>query len=170
MSDDDVLLTVAEVAIALAGFSSVVAAFGRGAGHAWSAVDRFRLAQMLEHSLAAALFAFVPFCVSHLATDPAAIWATSSGLFAIFLVAETGLVVPRMRALGSERESLRPWLSAIMALCAVAALLLQMANVFGFGFERQAGPYVIGLVLMLVASGAQFSRLLFLGISPGRDG
>ncbi len=46
-----------------------------------------------------------------------------------------------------------------------SALLLQLVNVAGIGFQREFAPYLIGLVLLLGMSGAQFSRLLFLGIT-----
>ena len=55
-----VLLGIAGVAATFAGFSGVVAAFGRRAHGEWLPEEHFRLANMLLISLGACLFAFVP--------------------------------------------------------------------------------------------------------------
>ena len=115
--------------------------------------------------LAAVLFAFVPFCVRYLSAGSGVIWGFSSLLLGLFLAVQAALVMHRARAMGPGRHEVRPWLTAFMAVCALSALALRAANVAGIGFEREFAPYLIGLVLLLVASAAQFSRLLFLGIT-----
>ncbi len=165
MSGESILLTIAQIGVAIAGFSSVVAVFGRRTGTTWSRADRFRLSLMIEFSLAAALFAFVPLCIHYVDEEPTVVWTTSSLLLTVFLVAQVVSVVQRIRPLGSERRSLRRWLAAFMVVCLNGALLLQLANVLNIGFHREFAPYLIGLVLMLMASAAQFARLIFLGIT-----
>jgi hypothetical protein len=55
MAPEDILTTTAEIGIALAGFSGIVAVLGRRAEGAWSGADRVRLAMLLETSFAAVL-------------------------------------------------------------------------------------------------------------------
>src|SRR5882762_1337807 len=55
-----VLLGIASVAATFAGFSGVVAVFGRRAHGEWFLEDRFRLTNMLVTSLGAGLYAFIP--------------------------------------------------------------------------------------------------------------
>ena len=85
MEGVDVLETIAEVSIAFAGFTSVVAVLGRRAGGDWSEVDLFRLSQMLTSSLSALLFAFLPILLVYLGVPTRLSWAASSGFLAVFL-------------------------------------------------------------------------------------
>jgi hypothetical protein len=62
----ELLQTVAEVSIAFAGFTSVVAVLGRHATGEWTEIDRFRLSVMLSTSLAALHFASLPLVLAGL--------------------------------------------------------------------------------------------------------
>ena len=166
MAGEEVLLTIAEVAIAFAGFSGLVAIFGSRAAGRWSRSDRYRLALMLETSLAAILFAFLPFSLRYLNVEGSVLWTVSSGGLATFLLVELILVIPRTRRLyRGSGETLSPTFGLIIASLALLALIVQVLNAAGIGLHRDFGPYLVGLLLLLVVSGIQFVRLLFMGIA-----
>lgn len=93
MAWESALSSVIEVAIALVGFSGIVAAVGRrGAGH-WSQVDQVRLQILLTAGGAALFFAFLPFTMID-AIDLSLVWRICSGMCAIWMI---GILVYRIR-------------------------------------------------------------------------
>ena len=61
MDHGDILLTLAEVSVAFAGFSGVVAVFGRRDPGTWSFADRFRFFSLVHASLFSLLLCIMPF-------------------------------------------------------------------------------------------------------------
>ena len=60
MPDADYFLTIAELAVALAGFGGLAALIGKRPGAESARVDAGRLRAMLEHSLATMILAVFP--------------------------------------------------------------------------------------------------------------
>src|SRR5512134_3116042 len=100
----DILQPIAEVSIGVAGFTSVVAVLGRRATGEWSAIDRFRLSQMLATSLAALLLSLLPLVLAQLGFSERLSWGSASTILAgytIFLAASSRR---RIRQLPSEDQ------------------------------------------------------------------
>ena len=76
------LSLVAELAIALAGFASLVAILGRRHGRDNAALDAARLVGMLEYSLLAAAFALLPLVPFHAGLSENSTWRLCAVLFA----------------------------------------------------------------------------------------
>jgi hypothetical protein len=166
MSADDVLGLLAEIAVAIAGFSSVVVVFGGRAEGRWSGADRTRLSVLIGGSLSVLFFALLPSVVRLLRGADNAAWGASSALFAVFIVAYTLWVGPQMRGLvGNQPGALNPNVARLGLLLMVVALVLQVLNLTG-PFHAEPGPYVAGLVLLLMLSAIQFVRLVFTRIEP----
>lgn len=79
MSDSDILQTLAEVGVALAGFTGVVFVLGRRAVGEWSPVERLWFHILLSSSVQVVFFAILPLVFeSYLSTSTA--WRWSAGL------------------------------------------------------------------------------------------
>lgn len=83
MTWDSALGSVIEVAIALAGFSGIVAAVGRRGAGQWSAADQLLLRILLLSSGALLVFAFLPFILIDL-LEPSVVWRVLSGITALW--------------------------------------------------------------------------------------
>ena len=81
MEPTAVLATIAELAIAFAGFSGIVSALGRREEGAAFPEDRIRLAVLVAASLSTAGFALLPFLLWEVAAPPERVWALSSALY-----------------------------------------------------------------------------------------
>ena len=104
MEASDELLTIAELAIGLAGFSGVVVAFTyRGE---LRATDRYRFIGLFTQALTVALLSFVPFGFHHADQVGAAIWRASSGLAVLFWLFSAWLIGTRLRPEFSSQEAL----------------------------------------------------------------
>jgi len=64
MEHQDLLQTFAEVAVAFAGFSAVVATFDRRAADDDPRIRHYRVRVMVEYSVCVAVFAFVPYLLN----------------------------------------------------------------------------------------------------------
>ena len=65
MIEQDLLLTIAEVSVGLAGFSAIVGLLGHQSGRSDLKVDALRLQVMLEASLLVAAYSFLPLLISN---------------------------------------------------------------------------------------------------------
>ena len=85
MPEAENLRIIAEVGIAIAGFSGVVVAMGRRAGrHQDAAWQVGRLWMLLIQSLGASLFAFFPLLLDTAGLDPSMTWRLCNGLGGLF--------------------------------------------------------------------------------------
>lgn len=160
MQGSDVLLTICEVSIAFAGFTSIVGVMGQRAGGAWDSEDSFRLWLMIESSLAMLFFSLLPFAIHYLSFGDSTVWGVSSGAMAAFLVLHMAVVVPRLaplqRAGGWSTRRFEP----LIGLLIVATFAVQSLNAIGIGFERNFGAYLLGLILFLGLGSMHFVALL----------
>jgi len=162
MSGEEVLLTLGEVAIAVAGFSSIVAVFGRRTERPWSPVESFRLATLIANAVGPALLAFVPFALLNLHLSPRTVWGLSSAALVAFVVAQTFWVFSKGRQRFSESgEPIRLWVAVSANSLSLIAVVLQILNIIGLWFHRELGPFLMGLLLILCIAVIQFCVLIF---------
>ena len=93
----DVLTVIAEIGVALAGFSGIVVALRQRSVESWSILEVLRLRLMLYASVSALLFALLPFAPHHLGASPAVIWSASSLALAVLFVFALSLPSARTR-------------------------------------------------------------------------
>ena len=161
---DQNLSILAEIAVGLAGFSSIVMAFRRGSAHApWNRGDVFRFQDMLESSLVAALFAILPAALGGLGLDAPNLWPVVSALFFIFVVFNSLRRVRQWSRLPAGALSNPLYVFFIIMLVVVAAV--QLLNVLGWIVPKGPGPYLFGVTWYTIYSGFMFYRLMILPIS-----
>ncbi len=154
----DLLLTLAEVSVALAGFSGVVTVFGRRRTGEWDPADRLHLSFMLETSLAALFLSILPFALLAAEVSPRSTWTVMSGVMAAFLVVADGAAIYRYRRLSSDqRMELGRIYGIAMTLGDSSVVVLQLFNVFS---AQEFFPYLIGLMWLLFGCALSFVRLL----------
>ena len=164
------LLGIAGVASTFAGFAGVVATFGRRAQGKWLPEERFRLINMLVLSLAACLLSFVPLIEELFHLAEVALWAGSSILLGTFCAGYCVYVTPQRWRLNQLRQgALRPWMAAVLILAFGFAIVLQALNATGVLVERGAGPFVVGLLLLLMIAAFQFALLVLTPLNSTGD-
>lgn len=163
MTGESALLTTAEVAVAFAGFASVVTVFRRREAGGWDPQDAIRFQLMITTSLSVVLFALLPFPIRFFGASEPTVWSASSSLLAVYVLVASGLVVRRTLALTAAR-ALNPFISWAFVTGGVIATALQLLNAVGVLFERELGPYFLGLLYLLVLSGVSFARMLPMGL------
>lgn len=158
MTGGDLLQTLAEVGITLAGFTGIVAVLGRRGHGEWEAHEWLRLAMLLTFSFGSVFFAFLPFLLDAYHVEERRIWAIASGALAIFVVVVYVVIVVRVVALGDlVRAEFPRWAGAAVGVASVIVLAVLVSNALG---AREFAPYFTGMLWLLVAAAAQFYRLL----------
>src|SRR5215831_3668069 len=155
------LLGIASLALAISGFSGVVAVFAGRADGKWSPAERFRTKNMLILSLVACLLSFVPLIEELFQIPESILWMSSSFLLfsfcAIYIVYTINMLrKPILRRPGT----LIIWVRVVYFTCLALASILQAANIAGVWVERGSAPYVSGLMLVLIPAGLQFAFLV----------
>lgn len=158
MSTSDALLTVAEIAIALAGFSAVVAAFVREGE--LSRDDRVSFAWLFTTAFVAALLAFVPTLLAEASVEE--IWRSSSRVMVLAWLASMGLWV-YLRFVewrSADASPLRFSEGPLMVVPALCNLALQCANGWGDWWAPNGAVYLLGTLVWLYTAALMFMSIV----------
>ncbi len=160
VDSSDFFLTLGEIAVTLAGFSSVVVVFNRRESGKWELADIARLRGMLGSSLGAAFFSVLPVGIHRAGALEATAWSVSSFGLSCWLMFVLFVVSRRNRLLTAESYSLH-LNRAMSASMAIAALLLLM-SAFSLGLTVGPAVYIFAVLMLLVQAGVLFMRLVAL--------
>jgi hypothetical protein len=154
------LLTLAQVAIGVAGFSAILVALS-GKPHQWTPVDAFRIRNILAFSFQSVFLSLVPFVLAFFSLRESAVWHVSLLILAIATLGGVVLVLSGVYRLApSERAVLKT-----LVVSTVVAVLCLMAGVellAVFGVVRPApAVFFLGLVVLLAVSAVLVARFLF---------
>ncbi len=165
MAYADALSTLAEVAIAIAGFSGIVAVFGRRSSGHWSTAERTRLIGLLVMSFTAVFFSVAPFVLLSVPVSESTCWRWLSALLAASRLV-SGAVLLRV-ALGALRIPITKRETSLVTSATfiggdfLVALVLG-ANALAFGL---LWPYLAAIVWVLAEAAVIFIRLVIVPIS-----
>lgn len=153
----DDLLTEAELAIGIAGFSAVVGTFAHRGDLQTRDVDRFRI--LVTSAGAAVILSFLPSLLSGLGLSEAALWRAASGLM---VVAGLGGMIPFLIRVLTERRNLDQGIKVstgvVVAIVApsVANIFIQAGNALTTFWTPSGAPYLFGVLVWLWSAGAMF--------------
>lgn len=152
MEPGEALGIAAQVAVTLAGFTSVVIVFGSSAIHEWPLIDKMRLQVLLMFSVLPLAFSLIALMLLTTRLAPGVIWRWSSVLLALALFA-AGITTLRvffrlpkgeLEAAGGSR--LRTWVVAVTGNS--IGLLLAYNAIFLCVFW----PFFAGIIAAMLAA------------------
>ncbi len=167
MHNVDILLTMAEIAIALAGFAGVATAFLRRGAGSWPPGSLVRFRSMVENSLGAFAFSLIPlaFVLAEVSDDTT--WALCSVLLAVFIVMRQLFSVRRSGgAIASGGNPRIVYFYYAGSTAAVTALLLNSASL---GFDQSFTGYFLGLLWVTFHAATSFFRLIYVSLTATDD-
>ena len=151
------LFVIAQIAVAFAGFASLVAVIGHRRGHDDPSWDAARLEGMLRLSLFTGAFALLPFIPYQAGLSQMTTWRLCAGLFAASGVGTMLYTIKRLRRVPNIRIATR-WGLFWMTLSILAQAVLAAASI-GW-IPKPAAAYLFGLYTYLVITGLIFLRLI----------
>jgi hypothetical protein len=160
MPESELLLTYAEVAVAFAGFASLVSILGQRASADHSLVLSARMRTMLVTSLLVTAFALFPLIVFRYGARPTAVWLLST---VVLLIATVAYLVWILRAFRSLRRHVPPnrlqrrVILPVLYLTFLTLVIVLVANTM----VRSPALYITALSLLLFQGGFAFALIVF---------
>ena len=163
MEPGEALSTASQLAMALAGFASVVVVFRSGALHEWAPIDKLRLRLLLSSSVVPLLACIVAMLLLSVKPPPPWIWRACSALSVAFAVPFGISTMKGVRAIGASGLGMagasRFLFFGLGIVGMGATLLLQIYNIVVL---NAFWAFFATIVVQLVAGILQFVRLILL--------
>jgi len=157
MEAEGILTALAEIAVAIAGFSGIVVVL-QGRRGAWSETDRGRFSLLVQLSLGSVFFSLIPIVLHLIDSSESFVWRWSSGIWLVYISCAVPFRVRSLpRASGSELDQSYGKALAFMFSTLTISVVLQIVNA---GWLRVSWPYVVVLMLALLDASFLFVRLL----------
>ena len=153
MDTQSILSTVAEVSIALAGFTGVVAVLGKRRKHDWTAEERLQLRTLVETSLTALFASFAPGILGLIVASEPAVWRGANLFLGALHLANLLAFLRRAREAkptASQKGLLVVGIAIILAhFLASAGVLPWYILIFVIGLLQQVFIAALNFVLLL---------------------
>ena len=155
MVDDlDVLLSIAEISVAFAGFAGIITAVTGRTGGDWDLANLTRFRLMIYSSLSAVVACLIPYVF--LLNSEQVNWTWSIGLLGLFLLAFSGFWI---RSFIIRRNNLNNYVSFGVSFIAIVGTIAQFGALAGF-FHQDLGIYFIGVFCLFIQTCIAFIRLV----------
>jgi hypothetical protein len=161
MDPNDLLTTLAQLGVTIAGFSGIVVALGSRARGEWSERDWRLLAALLETSGAVVLWSLLPMLLLAAELPAPRVWLLSSASWALGYIAI--LARDARKIAQNPRRDADRGLILLVYVTVGGALVLQAVNLL---WMRVAWPHLAALTLLLALSFVAFLQLLQHEASP----
>lgn len=164
MEESDLLLTIAEVAVAFAGFAGLVGILGQRSSHDDPRVLASRMRGMIFFSLIAVAFSLAPPLLHRWGLEDETVWRVASLLFALALggvVAWLAGTVTRLSRLDIPRGPVVRAIGAVLFPSLALAFLLVVVNALFVAPRLMPAVYLTALGLTLFLAGFAFCLILF---------
>ena len=172
MDETDILLTVAEIGVALAGFASLAAILGRRDKHTDPLVNAIRLRGLLDAGLSTMLLALIGVLMLQIGGPNDWVWQAAAGAGLLF-VSTIGVAAFRREKLRRHLTGFRKIASAIMftmvAVAFVGFAIVAAGFAGAYGFHIFFGMLCLFLVICCTMFVLVIASLMTPGHSPESD-
>lgn len=160
MDGQNELLTIAEIAIGIAGFAGVISVFAQR-GHL-SPADRLRFLGVISTAFSALLLAFVPIALAYTDLQQEQLWQTSSIVMLLWTILGLAPVPLAVRTIRLELNE-SSWVPlGLFLIPTVANLFVQLANSGSWFWQPNFIPYLMGMLAYLYNAGLFFVFIVLL--------
>ena len=159
MEHTDQLLTLTQVAVAVAGFAGIIGTFQFKEGEKIRRGDVLGLALVVNTGLMSAFYATLPLLLANFGLKDPIVWAISSGMTCFIYSYFSVDIAMRLKAFKSYKRSNRVTIY-VLFLVGLVIITINALNACNVVFQREFWPYHISLIYSLGLVCYMFSRLL----------
>ena len=158
MAPEDALASITEVAIGLAGFSGLVAAFGQRSGQSWRGDQKARIVYLVALSFVVITTSLLPPAISGWSTSAALVWGIPMVTCGVLTLSSLFVWVALSRRNGYKLQFPRTSISIL----SVSGTLQLAVLLSGLGMILPYSPalFVMGLLSVLIFCANMFLALL----------
>lgn len=161
MQGSDVLTILAEIFVAFAGFTGIVAVLGQRSEGKWRPIDLLRFQMLLEASLVGLVLSVAPFSFYYFGVAEAVTWGSGSILLAIYISSTLLRATRKQQKLRASHDSdFVPGVRLILFVLAVPVVATLILSSFGIGLRQTFPGFLAGLIYVLIMCCAMFVLLL----------
>ena len=162
MEIPELLQTIAEIGIGLAGFSGLIVALRRRKGP-FDEIQRYRMNLLFALAFGAMLISLLPELLDSFGVPADRIWFDSSAALATYTVLLLWWWISgAVRHARVVPEIFNWYAFTSMSIGHFIMLMLQFGVMAGFIVERAPGAFAAGLVWYLIHAAQQFVRMLYI--------
>jgi hypothetical protein len=152
---------LAEIFVAFAGFTGIVATLGQRSEGKWRPVDVIRFRALLEASLAGLVLCVLPYGFHYFAVAEAITWSICSAILALcaplFILR---LIRNQVKLRVSEDPDFVPGVRLILVPLTGLVVPILALNAAGIGLEHTFSGFLVGLIYVLIVCCSMFVLLL----------
>lgn len=163
MSYPAILLTMAQIAVAITGFSGIVAAFLFKETSEIRRGDAIGLAMIVSSSLVAAFFSILPFIFFSFKLNEEFVWSLCSGLMSLNFMAYYIYFFIHLKKMKMKKSASRARIYTMSTIGGVV-LTMNIFNAIAFIYKGEFGPYLIAIVYALTIISIMFYRLIIVPV------
>ena len=168
IDSQETLLTIAEVAIAIAGFSGLATIVAMSTSDNQKKIETYRFQGMLINSLLVVFFAFVPILIASFGVGDLDMWRLSSCVFVALIGSRFAIVtLNTMRFWKHGAKKSRAFYPINLLMCITVAV--PTVNIVYSLPKLANGLYLFGLLGLLAISGSLFLVVFFAWIESTED-
>jgi hypothetical protein len=164
--NEDVLYTLAQVGVTLAGFSGVVVAFRVRGAHTWAPMELRALWFLIGDSFFVLLFSLLPIPLSLAGWTENVVWGVcSASLGTWFIVGNLLYLSGEIKDRATQSRITIPIITPILRWTGIFSFVMGVAlwlGAFDLVVPRNQALYVFGLLTLLVYVAVEF--LFFIGL------
>jgi hypothetical protein len=152
---------LAEIFVAFAGFTGIVAALGQRSEGNWRPVDVIRFRGLLEVSLTGLVLSVAPYGFHYFGVVEAITWSFGSFLVTVYVVSALLRATQKQKELGATNDpDFVPGVRLILVSLSVPVIAIQLLNTIGVGLQHTFSGFLVGLIYLLIVCCAMFVLLL----------
>ncbi|MCZ6809333.1 MAG: hypothetical protein O7D92_06190 [Proteobacteria bacterium] len=152
---------MAEIFVAFAGFTGIVATLGHRSEGKWRPVDVIRFRALLEISLTGLVLSVAPFGFHYFGVAEAVNWSFGSAFLAVFIISILFRMIRKQKELrATEDPDFVPGVRLILVFLSVPVVATQFLNTIGAGLQHTFSGFLVGLIYLLILCCAMFVLLL----------
>ena len=158
MNPQDILITIAEISIGLAGFSGLVAAFTHKANQGWRPDQKTRIIFLITLSFGMIVTSLLPFAISDWSSEPSHIWGIPMILYSTLVLCLLVYWVTVTRK--NDYKIQFPYASYPIMVVGTILQILVLLSGLGVFMPYSPGLFVLGFLGILVFGANVFLALL----------
>ncbi len=159
MEPSDLLINIAAIFVALAGFSGIVATFQLREDRRITRGDALGLSIMVNFSLTGPVFCLSSIVLLSFGLDERTVWGVSSAAMSLNYFVWVVVMLWQIRSIRVSSFLVKA-LFTLFTFLALSGSTISAMNAAGIVFQQEFGPYLAMFVLPLAMVSIMFSRLL----------